>query len=78
MTGRTPLMVSGDLHAVAIGGMLRSGQLNLEANPVAAVLSGSIGTRPGGWPSAVRGVGATPPAHLDMREEVKPKLGFMA
>jgi hypothetical protein len=72
MCGRVPLMVSGDLHAVAIGGMRRSGLINLESNPITAVLSGPIGTRPGGWPSAVRGIGATPPAHLDMREDVKP------
>jgi hypothetical protein len=72
MKGRIPLMVSGDLHAVAIGGMLRSGLINLESNPITAVLSGPVGTRPGGWPSAVRGIGATPPAHLDMREDVKP------
>ena len=72
MKGRIPLMVSGDLHAIAIGKMLRSGELNLEVNPIAAVLSGPIGTRPGGWPTAFRGVGASPPAHLDMREDVKP------
>jgi len=72
MKGRTPLVVSGDLHAVAMGQMLRCGKLNLEANPITTVLSGPIGTAAGFWPSAFRGVGATPPAHLDMREEVKP------
>jgi hypothetical protein len=69
---RIPLVVSGDLHAIGIGTMLRSGRLNLEANPLTAVLSGPIGTRPEGWPSAFRGVAATPPAHLDMREAIKP------
>lgn len=72
MKERTPLVVSGDLHAVAMGEMLRAGQHNLEAHPVTTVLSGPIGTRPGGWPSAVRGVVPMPPAHLDVREAVKP------
>jgi len=72
MKGRAPLMISGDLHAIAVGQMLRSGQLEMTGNPLTAVLSGPIGTTPMGFPSSVRGIGATPPAHLDMREEVKP------
>jgi hypothetical protein len=72
MRHRTPLVVSGDLHAIAIGKMLRCGTQNLEANPITAVLSGPIGTNPTGWPSARRGIGATPPAHIDLREEVAP------
>ena len=68
-----PLMVmSGDLHAVAIGRMMRSGKLDFSANPINAVLTGPISTRPSGWPSARRGTGALPPAHLDMDEDVKP------
>jgi hypothetical protein len=72
MRERIPLIVSGDLHAIAIGAMHRSGTIDLRRNPIEAVLAGPIGTRPGGWPSAFRGVGATPPAHLDMQEDVKP------
>lgn len=72
MRGRTPLVVSGDLHAVAMGQMLRCGRLDLKANAITAVLAGPIGTSAGLWPSAFRGVGPTPPAHLDMRETVKP------
>jgi len=72
MRGRAPLVISGDLHAVAIGRMLRSGKLDFTANPVTTVLSGPIGTRPGGWPSGRRGTGALPSAHLDMQELVKP------
>jgi hypothetical protein len=72
MRGRAPLVISGDLHAVAIGRMVRSGTLDLSANPVTTVLSGPIGTRPGGWPSGRRGTGALPSAHLDMQELVKP------
>lgn len=72
MRGRTPLVVSGDLHAIGIGRMLRSGTQNFDANPITAVLSGPIGTGPTGWPSGRRGIGATPPSHLDLREEVAP------
>jgi hypothetical protein len=71
---RTPLVISGDLHAIGIGRILRSGMLDLKANPITAVLSGPIGSRPGpnGWPSGRRGTGAMRPAHLDMDELVKP------
>src|SRR6266404_6212639 len=74
MKSRTPLVISGDLHAIGIGRMLRSGTLDLRANPITTVLSGPIGSRPGpnGWPSGRRGTGAMPPAHLDMDEQVKP------
>jgi len=71
---RAPLVISGDLHAIAIGRMLRSGRLDLKDNPVNVVLSGPIGSRPGplGWPSGRRGTGAMPSAHVDMDEQVKP------
>src|SRR5215813_3608389 len=69
---RVPLVMSGDLHALAIGRMMRSGKLDFSVNPINAVLTGPISTRPSGWPSARRGTGALPPAHLDMDEEVKP------
>jgi len=72
MKGRVPFTISGDLHAVGIGNILRSGKLNLERNPITAVLAGPIGTGPGAWPSSFRGVGSTPPAYLDVQEEVKP------
>jgi hypothetical protein len=72
MSRRIPLVVSGDLHAIGVGAMRRSGTQNFERHPIIAVLSGPIGTRPAGWPSARRGVAPTPPAHLDMLEEVKP------
>jgi hypothetical protein len=72
MKGRIPLTVSGDLHAVGIGKIVRSGSVNLTKKPITAVLSGPIGTAPGAWPSAFRGVGSTPPEHLDVQEEVRP------
>jgi len=74
MPGRTPLVISGDLHAIGMGRMLRSGKLDLRANPITTVLAGPVGSRtsPLGWPSGRRGTGALPPAHLDMAEDVKP------
>jgi hypothetical protein len=57
---------------VGIGKILRSGSLNLEKNPLTSVLAGPIGTAPGGWASAFRGVGPSSPEHLDLREEIKP------
>jgi hypothetical protein len=72
MTRRVPLVISGDLHAIGIGRMLRSGTLDLKANPVNVVLAGPIGTRPGGWPSGRRGTGALPSAVLVLEERVKP------
>ena len=72
MKERTPLVISGDLHDIGIGRMLRAGNVDLRANPVVTVLPGPIGTSPGGWPSAFRGVGALPSLHLDLEEEVKP------
>jgi len=40
MKGRIPLTVSGDLHAIGIGKILRSGKLDLEKTPITAILSG--------------------------------------
>jgi len=72
MRGRIPLSMSGDLHAIAIGRILRSGTLDLSANPVVTALTGPVGTHAGGWPSSIRKVGATPPLHLTVDEQVKP------
>jgi hypothetical protein len=72
MRNRVPLVVSGDLHAIGMGTMLRCGTQNLEPNPITTVLSGPIGTGPTGWPSGRRGIGATPPTHLDLREDIRP------
>ncbi len=69
---RTGLVVSGDLHAIGVGRMHRAGHVNLAARPITTVLSGPIGTSPNGFPSGVRGVGATPPDHLDLEESVAP------
>ena len=72
MRARRPLVVSGDLHAVGAGTMLRSGTLDLAANPVTTVLSGPVGTPQRGFPSVVRGVASSPSSHLDLDETVPP------
>ena len=69
---RVPLIISGDLHAIGAGRIHRAGEVNLAARPVTALLSGPIGTSIRGFPSVVRGIGATPPAHLDLEESVAP------
>jgi hypothetical protein len=69
---RTPLVVSGDLHAIAVGEISRAGSLDLSQNPITTVLSGPVGTAPGGFPSVVRGIGARPSGHLDLTEAVAP------
>jgi hypothetical protein len=72
-TGRVPLVISGDMHAIALGKMLRSGSFDLNRNPINVALSGTIGTRPTGWPSnGIRGTPATPSAVLDLQEQIKP------
>jgi hypothetical protein len=72
MPDRIPLVVSGDLHAIAEGRMMRTGALDLGKNPVNVVLSGPLGSGDLIWPSAFRGIGAMPSVHLDMQESLKP------
>ncbi len=72
MPGRIPLVVSGDLHAIAEGRMMRCGALDFSRKPVNVVLSGPLGTGDRGWPSTFRGIGASPPNHLTMEEDLKP------
>jgi len=72
MPGRIPLVISGDLHAIAEAHMISSGALDFSKNPIAVILPGPLGTGDRGWPSASRGIGASPPGHLQMQEKLKP------
>lgn len=63
---RIPLFLCGDLHSQAYGKVLRSGQLDLRANPPHVVATGSLGTGRRGWPSDFRGIVAQPPSDLEM------------
>lgn len=72
MPGRIPLIISGDLHAIAEGRMQRCGGQDFSKNPIVTILSGPLGTGDKLWASAFRGIGPTPPAHLTMDEKLKP------
>ena len=65
-------MLSGDLHATAEGRIRKSGTASFEANPVHVVLSGTLGTGDGAWPSAFRGAGAQVSRVLEMDETLAP------
>ena len=71
-TDRTPLFLSGDLHATGAGRILRSGEISLERNPVVSVLSGTVGTGHAGWPSQFRGQRARPSKTLEAEEWLEP------
>ena len=65
---RPALTVSGDLHALGMVRIERSGDLDLARNPVHSVLSGPVGTGDVGWPSYARGVTAGLPEALRVTE----------
>ncbi|GIW41811.1 MAG: hypothetical protein KatS3mg076_2388 [Candidatus Binatia bacterium] len=66
---RLPLFVSGDIHSIAEGRILRAREIDLSANPVVSLITGTPGTGLG-WPSAARGTLATPPIDLEVEEVV--------
>jgi hypothetical protein len=72
MTDRIPIVMSGDLHAIAEGQMMRTGSIDLGKHPVHVLLTGPLGSGDLVWPSAFRGIGAMPSVHLDMQEDLKP------
>ena len=43
MSGRIPLIVSGDIHATAMGKMMRVGTTDLSKNPVIPIVPGTLG-----------------------------------
>jgi hypothetical protein len=75
---RKPLFVSGDLHALGSGRILRSGSLDLRPNPITSILAGPIGTGPLGWASVFRGTPPLPPSGIEIDESLRPleKNGF--
>jgi len=66
---RVPLFVSGDIHSIAEGRILRSRAHDFAANPIVSVITGSPGTGVG-WPSAARGTLATPSLDLEVEPTV--------
>ncbi len=65
MPDRIPLIVSGDMHAIAEAAVHRSGTLDLSANPVHVALPGPIGTL-NGWPSRGRRTQPLPANHVEI------------
>ena len=68
---RAAVSISGDMHASAISSISRSGKLDLSANPIQAILPGTIGTDTPGFPSTVRGVPPFHAAALEIRDIAK-------
>jgi len=69
---RTPLVVSGDLHALAMGRILRSNARSFAEHPVVSVLCGPVGTGARGFPSRFRGQTARPSRTLAAEEWLAP------
>jgi hypothetical protein len=68
---RAAVSISGDMHASAISTITRSGDLDLSANPIQAILPGTIGTGNEGYPSSARGIPPYHPEALDIRDVAK-------
>jgi hypothetical protein len=68
---RIPLFLSGDIHGIAEEMIVRSGSLDLSANPIVSVITGTPGTG-AGWPSAARGTRAQAPIDLEVEDVVAP------
>jgi hypothetical protein len=77
---RVPLVISGDMHSIALGSMIGSTKFDFNKNPINVALSGTGGTYPLGWPSkGWRKTPALPSQVLDFSEEIKPieQHGFL-
>lgn len=72
MRDRTPLFVSGDLHAIGEGRITRSGAQDFSRHPIVSVLSGPVGTGRPGFPSFIRGMVPQVPAGIENEEGLKP------
>jgi len=75
---RAAISISGDMHASAATRMTRSAELDLSANPIEAILSGTIGTGKSGFPSSARGNFPFTPAGVEAtpRNSFEEKNGF--
>jgi len=68
--GRAAISISGDMHACAATRMTRSGDIDLSANPIEAILCGPVGTGKDGYPSAARGNLPFHPAKVEATDRV--------
>jgi hypothetical protein len=69
---RIAIFLSGDLHALAHGAIVRNGAVDLRRNPVHSVLTGPVSTGPRGWPSAARGTPPLVATGLEVKETLPP------
>jgi len=67
---RTPLFVSGDLHALGAGRIHATGNRSLARNPVVSLLVGPVGTGALGFPSWFRDQRPVPSGVLEAEESV--------
>ncbi len=65
-----PLFLSGDIHSIAEARILRSGDVDLSANPIVSLISGTPGTGPRGFPSQVRQTVALAPLSMQAEDVV--------
>ncbi len=72
MRDRTPVFISGDLHAIGETQIMRSGAHDFSRHPVTSVLCGPLGTGRPGFPSTIRGMVPQVPAGLEVREALQP------
>lgn len=72
MRHRTPLVISGDLHATGVGAIHGAGSLDFSTNPITTILSGPVSTSIRGFPSVVRNARPMPSRHLNFDEQVVP------
>ena len=74
---RAGVVLSGDLHATGHVRIRESAELDLETNPVHAILTGPLGTGRG-WPSRARGTPPLTPHGLALEDvaPVREKNGF--
>jgi hypothetical protein len=69
MRDRVPLVLSGDIHSIAEQRIVRAGSLDLRANPVVSVVTGTPGCGVG-WPSVARQTLAQPPTGFEVESVV--------
>ena len=65
---RPAAMLSGDLHAIGHGRIIRSRELDFTPNPVHSILAGPLGSSTAGWPTFARGVPPTPSALIELEQ----------
>ena len=71
-------MLLAILHAFAFGEIIKSGEIDMQDNPISCICVGSLGSSGPGFPTIFRGVGAEIPTDLDVNEPFTPleKNGF--